>query len=192
MAINPGFPEDILNLSEKSWDFDPEDMKMNTKKTFFSLLYIGFSMGAILGVVLTAVITTLVIHDENLHLYTTAFSRTIENPLAAFLVHSFACGLLGMIMLGAAMIYEIDEWDLLKATTVHFIIIIISFYLAAFSLRWFSPTNLKAVCASLIMFVAMYSCIWLSQYLSCKEQVKEINRQLTLKKYNQQNEQLSS
>lgn len=155
---------------------------MNMKKTFFTLLYIGFMMGFSLGVVLTAVITTLVSHDGNLHLYTTAFSRTIENQLAAFLIHSFACGLLGMIMLGAAMIYEIDEWDLLKATIAHFIIILISFYLTAFSLRWFSPSNLKAVCTSLSMFVVMYSCIWLSQYLSCKEQVKEINQQLTLKK----------
>lgn len=160
---------------------------MNMKKTFLQLLYIGFSLGFFLGVILTAMIVTLVADDGTLHLYTTEFEHAIHNPLAAFIIHSMTCGILGMITLGAASIYEINEWDLLKATIVHFLVIVCSFYLAAFFLRWFSYTNTKAICISLAMFIINYTVIWLGQYLSCKAQIKEINQKLILKKKSQQN-----
>ena len=152
------------------------------RKSFISLLYIGFTSGFILGVVLTSIITTLVISDGSIHLYTTAFSKVFRNPLTAFLIHSLICGILGMIMLGLSGLYEIEKWDLLKATIVHFLLSIISFYATAFFLRWFSPSNTKAVCTSMLMFIVNYTGIWLSQYLSCKTQVEEINKRLDLKK----------
>ena len=152
------------------------------KKYFISLLYIGFTSGFILGVLLTTFIATLVISDGSLHLYTTDFSHVFKNPLMAFSVHSIACGILGMIMLGSMAVYEIDRWDLSKATAVHFIISITSFYSTVFFLRWFSPANISAVCTSLLMFILIYTGIWLSQYLSCKAQVKEINQRLDMKK----------
>ena len=45
------------------------------KKTIISLLYIGFTLGFILGVVLTGSIVTLLISDGSLHLYTSGFFR---------------------------------------------------------------------------------------------------------------------
>lgn len=152
------------------------------KKTVISLLYIGFTLGFILGVVLTTAIVTLLSPDGSLHLYTAGFSGVIENPLIAFFVHSFVCGILGMVMFGSMAFYEIEKWDLLKATTAHFSISIIGFYLTAFFLRWFGPTQITAVCTSLIMFIMIYTGIWLSQYLSCKSQIEEINQKLTIKK----------
>ena len=152
------------------------------KKKIALILYIGFSFGFVLGVVLTSVISTLTIADGRLHLYTNAFSDFIANPLVAFMVHSTVCGILGMIMLGSAQIYDIDEWGLLKATMVHFFVIVVSFYSAAFFLRWFSPADMSAVCTSLMIFVVIYTGIWLGQYLSCKSQVDEINRNLIIKK----------
>ncbi len=152
------------------------------KKTIISLLYIGFTLGFILGVVLTGSIATLLISDGSLHLYTSGFSGVIKNPLTAFLTHSFVCGLLGMVMFGAMAFYEIDDWDLLKATAAHFSVSITGFYLTAFFLRWFTPTQTKAVCTSLIMFIMIYTGIWLSQYLSCRAQVEEINKKLIIKK----------
>lgn len=153
-----------------------------TKKTVISLIYVGFTLGFILGVVLTAIISTVAIADDNLHLCTTGFLNAVGNPLSAFLIHSFVCGTLGTIMFLSALIYEIDNLELLPATIVHFIVNAGSFYLTAFSLRWFSTVQKKAICTSFIMFVVMYSCIWFFQYLSYKSQVNEINKKLTIKR----------
>lgn len=153
-----------------------------TKKTVISLIYVGFTLGFILGVVLTTIITTKAIADGSLHLCTTGFLDAIGNPLSAFLIHSFVCGALGTIMFLSALIYEIDNWGLLRATAVHFSVNVSCFYLTAFFLRWFSTSQTKAICTSFIMFVVMYSCIWFFQYLSCKSQVNEINQKLTIKR----------
>lgn len=153
-----------------------------TKKTVISLIYIGFTLGFILGVILTTIIMTVAIADGSLHLYTERFLNAIGSPLPAFLIHSFVCGFLGMIMLLSALIFEIDSWGLLLATMVHFIVNVSCFYMTAFFLRWFSPSQARAVCTSLIMFVVVYSCIWLFQYMSCKSQVNEINKRLTIKR----------
>lgn len=155
---------------------------MSTKKAVITTLYIGFSLGFMVGVVMTSVITTLVISDGNIHFVTPGFMKFIGNPLAAFIIHSLVCGILGTIMLGSAYIYEIDRWTLLKATIIHFIVIVISFYLTVFFLRWFAPTNIKAIITSLIIFIVTYTIIWLIMYLSYKSQIKEINQNLKIKK----------
>ena len=152
------------------------------KKNILSLVYIGFSLGFILGVVLTTTIATLVYTDGALHPYTVEFLEFIGNPLWAFLIHSVVCGFLGIIMLTSALFYEIDEWDLLKATVLQFFVIITGFYLTAFFLRWFIPSNVKALVTSLIIFIMIFSAIWLSQYISYAHQVKDINHRLDLKK----------
>lgn len=152
------------------------------KKKIILIIYIGFTFGFMLGVVLTSVIATLVIADGKLHPYTNAFSDFIGNPLWALLIHSSVCGLLGAIIFVSALIYDIDEWGLLRATLVHFFVIIVSFYSAAFFMRWFSPFDLSAVGTSLMMFIVIYTGIWLGQFLSCKSQVDEINRNLSIKK----------
>ena len=160
---------------------------MNIKKTILQLLYIGFTLGFFIGVIATALIVTIVTGDGNLHLYTSNFEQAISNPLAAFLIHSITCGILGMVITGAVTIYEIDDWDLLPATIVHFFVILSSFYSTAFFLRWFSPANTKAVSISFAMFIINYTVIWISQYLSYKAQIKEINQKLLLKKKNHKN-----
>lgn len=147
-----------------------------------TLLYIGFTLGFIIGVVLTALVSSLSVPDGNLHLYTSGFSDFIKNPVSAFFIHSFACGILGMIIGGSMIFYEIDEWGLSISAMAHFLVSIISFYLAAFFLRWFRPTDLFAICTSFAMFVINYTCIWFIQYLSCKRQVAEINQKLNLRK----------
>lgn len=157
------------------------------KKTILSFLYIGFTLGFILGVSITAMIVTAVIGDGSLHLYTSKFTEEFKNPVTAFIIHSTACGILGMIMTCAAAIYEIEEWDLLKATIVHFLVIVSSFYGTAFFLRWFGPENTKAVCTSFIMFILIYTGIWLCQYLTYKAQIREINQRLMIKKKSQAN-----
>ena len=157
---------------------------MNTKKSIINLLYIGFSLGFILGVVLTTTIATILIDDGNLHLFTNDFHEFIGNQLMGLMVHSFVCGVLGMVMAGSAIIYEIEEWELLKATIIHFLVIIVSFYSTAFFLRWFRPADHRAIITSLIMFIVIYVCIWLSQYLSYKSQINEINQKLSIKKEN--------
>ena len=51
------------------------------RKLMVTLLYIGFTLGFIIGVVLTALVSSLSVPDGNLHLYTSGFSDFIKNPV---------------------------------------------------------------------------------------------------------------
>ncbi len=140
---------------------------------------IGFAIGVIVGVLITAVLTTFSINDGTLYLCVPEFTAFIGDQLMAFMIQVFLSGLLGLICMGTSAMYEIEEWSLLKATLIHYIISMTVYYFTAFFLKWLSPRDIKY---NLIIFAALsvvYTFIWLSHYISYKVQITKINRELT-------------
>ena len=152
------------------------------KKMILSRVYIGFTIGFIMGVVFTTIFATHDAADGSVHLYSEELGRIIANPLLAFMIHSFTCGLLGMVAMVSTIVYEIEDWNLLKATFIHFLVCVVSFYLTAFFLGWIKPSDTLDILVLLVFFIASYVIIWLIQYLSYRSQIKEINEKLAVKK----------
>ena len=97
--------------------------------------------------------------------------------LGALMLHLLLSGVLGMVANGSSVIYEIEEWSIVRATIIHFIIAMGIFYVIAFTLGWFSPSDPACWIMSAIM-VFVYFVIWMVQSLVFKHKVKRMNEEL--------------
>ena len=97
--------------------------------------------------------------------------------LSAMVLHLLLSGVLGMVANGSSVIYEIEEWSIVRATITHFIISMGIFYVIAFSLGWFSPSDPACWIMSVIL-VFVYFMIWMVHSLIFKYKVKRMNEEL--------------
>ena len=152
------------------------------KRTVINRTLIGFVIGFIVGVIITPIVMSIVMGDGKLYMCTTGFSEFIGNPVLAFILHSLVCGLYGAVGFASSAIYEIESWSILKATIVHFLLILFCFYSATFFLRIISPTNVKALIISFAISVVMYVIVWIIIYMSYKSDVETINDVISSRK----------
>ena len=97
--------------------------------------------------------------------------------LASSLPDILMGGIPGAIAMGTAVIYDIEEWSLLRATVTHFLIVMVALLLACFVLKWFEPWSAPfwiMLAAELVGYII----IWLIIYLCYKKQVRKLNNLL--------------
>ena len=97
--------------------------------------------------------------------------------LASSLPDILMGGIPGAIAMGTAVIYDIEEWSLLRATVTHFLIVMVALLLACFVLKWFEPWSAPfwiMLAAELVGYII----IWLIIYLCYKKQVRNLNNLL--------------
>ena len=106
------------------------------------------------------------------------FSLQSESfTLAGALPQILLGGIPGAIAMGTAVIYDIEEWSLLRATVTHFLIVMGALLLACFVLKWFEPWSTPfwiMLAAELVGYVI----VWLIMYLGYKKQVRKLNKLL--------------
>ena len=151
---------------------------MNFESRVIFLSSIGFAEGVIVGVIVTAILTTVDMADGTLYLCTPDFTALVGDPLLAFVVQVVVSGLLGVVAMGSSAVYSIEEWSLLKATLIHFVTAMTAFFVVAFFLRWLRPQDIGYNLAIFGILVLVYFLIWLCNFLSYKAQIEEINREL--------------
>ena len=74
--------------------------------------------------------------------------------------------------------YDIEKWSILKSTAVHLIITLTMYFVTGFILMWYSPSDIAEIIEMVIIFVVVYTLIWLVNYLNYRSQVKKMNRDL--------------
>ena len=97
--------------------------------------------------------------------------------LASSLPDILMGGIPGAIAMGTAVIYDIEEWSLFRATVTHFLIVMVALLLACFVLKWFEPWSAPfwiMLAAELVGYII----IWLIIYLCYKKQVRKLNNLL--------------
>ena len=95
------------------------------------------------------------------------------NELIAFIIQSIVSGLYVGCCFGGSVLYDIEDWSILRATITHFIITFGLFNITAIFLKWYSPSIVSNIIFFGIM-VVIYFLIWLIQYLIYKREVKKI------------------
>lgn len=106
------------------------------------------------------------------------FSLQSESfTLAGALPQILLGGIPGAIAMGTAVIYDIEEWSLLRATVTHFLIVMGALLLGCFVLKWFKPWS-ASFWIMLAAELAGYVIVWLIMHLCYQKQVRELNRLL--------------
>ena len=105
---------------------------------------------------------------------------TLQNEnftLAGALPQILLGGIPGAIAMGTAVIYDIEERSLLRATVTHFLIVMGTLLLACFVLKWFKPWS-APFWIMLVAELVGYVIVWLIMCLCYKKQIRKLNKLL--------------
>ncbi|MCR5403940.1 MAG: DUF3021 domain-containing protein [Butyrivibrio sp.] len=124
-------------------------------------MLLGFTLGLLAGIVMYV----LVIPD----------GTVINKP---FLVcHLLGSGIVGLVGYGGAIVYDIENWSLGRATFTHYLVSFMTLFVISELLGWFSHDILLGM---FIFFTAVYALIWLTEYYVWRSQVRKMNKDLEI------------
>jgi hypothetical protein len=133
-----------------------EEALMDLKTKFIIRALIGFSLGLLFGAFM------LMVGSDD------AFM--LNRPLV--FAHIVCSGIMGLVGNGGAIVYDLENWGIIKATFIHFTVTFMTMIAISEVLGWFSHDILLFV---FLAFTAVYVIIWLIEYAIGKKQVKELN-----------------
>ena len=138
---------------------------------------IGAGLSVIIGVIITT-FTSSYYADGKIALCSQGFNEFVGDELAAFVIQALLMAIYGAFAMGGSIVYDLEDWSLLKATLTHFFGVMLVYFAMAFFLRWINVTDLQSIAFISVAMVIPYVIIWLINYLVYKLQINQINEGL--------------
>ncbi len=146
------------------------------KKKIVIRCLIGAPLGLAISTLITIVIS-YVVGGGTYYAVVPELTSSLGSEINAVTVQA-ACSLLyGAAWAGASVIWEADDWSLLKMTVTHLLICSFATFPIAYFMYWMDH-SLSGILTYFGIFLMTYAVIWIAQYLSMKKKVAELNRNL--------------
>lgn len=139
-----------------------------------------FLIGAPIGFALSTFITVIIsiaIGDGNFHPVVPQMAIDFGSELNAVIAQMLFSFLYGGAFAGASVIWENDDWSLLRKTVTHLIIVSVCTFPVAYFCHWMGH-NLISVVSYFAIFFMIYLSVWISRYFAIKRNLKEMNDKL--------------
>lgn len=150
--------------------------KKEIKKEVAKRASLGFMIGVFIGQTIL-ILESLMMRDGNFYPFTTGLLELAGTKIGAVVIQYFITGIIGSMFAGTSVLFEIDEWSLLRQTATHFIISSIVMYIAGFISGWF-PHTVRSTIIWFVVFIVIYIIFWTSFTLYYKNKVQKINEAL--------------
>ena len=150
--------------------------KNEIKKAVAKRAILGFIYGVFIGQTIL-ILESLFMRDGNFYFVSKSLLDLTGTKIAAVIVQYFMTGLLGTTFAATTVIFEMDNWSLLKQTILHFVITSIVMYIAGFLCGWF-PHKLSSTLIWFGIFIVIYVIFWISFSSYYKNKVKKMNEAL--------------
>lgn len=103
--------------------------------------------------------------------------ETVGNEIYAVIVQAFLSGLLGAGFGACSVIWEMEDWSLVKQTGLYFILVSFLMLPIAYLTYWMEHSIAGFLCYFGI-FVSIFIVIWLVQFAVARHQVRRLNANL--------------
>jgi len=137
---------------------------------------LGIPLGIALCHVITIVISIVI--GDGYHL--SAIPELIyefDSELNAVIFQTTLYGILGASFAAASVIWEMENWSIVKQTGIYFLITAATMLPVAYFGHWMERSVLGFVIYSAV-FIAIFIFMWLVQYAIWKNKVKSIDRKI--------------
>lgn len=137
---------------------------------------LGFPLGVFIGYTITIAISLISAKGY----YSPAvpeFVKQCGNEINAVILQFILSGILGTVIAAGSVVWDNDNWSILKQTVAHFIILSFTMLPIAYFTRWMDHTFI-GVASYFGIFIAIYVVIWLVQYNMWKYSIKQINEKI--------------
>lgn len=132
-------------------------------KTFLFRSLMGIMLGALLAVVMTC---SLVIFGEQ---------TMLDGHL--FMKNAFGSMFAGWFFSASSLYFEIETLELPTQTMLHFVTVTFLYFILAFGIGWF-PVDPKSIAIVIVLFLVIYTIMWLSFYFYFRNQSRKLNEDL--------------
>ena len=165
------YQEDMFQKSKKGSVYN-----MNIKKQIFLRGLIGMAAGFFICYFITIMISLGIGTGEYYPVVPQA-AEAFGTELNAVIVQTIISMLYGAVLGAASVIWELENWSLLKQTVVHFLLYSTVTFPVAYFLHWM-PHNIVGILIYYGIFVTIYATIWLITFTKTKHMLKKINKKL--------------
>ena len=142
------------------------------KKEFVLRVFIGL-LGGIVSSDLITIGISLVISDGSYYPCVPSLIERFGNEITAIIIQTVLSAVLGAGFAGSSIIWEMDEWSLLKQTSIYFGIVSVLMMTVAYICEWMEH-SVKGILSYFGIFFAIFIVIWIVQYLIWKVRVSKI------------------
>lgn len=146
------------------------------KKELFFRIFIGFLGGVVLSYFIT-IVFSLVFGDGYYSPCVPSLIERFDNEITAVIVQTVLSAILGAGFSGCSIIWEKDEWSLLKQTGVYFSIVSVLMMSVAYICGWVG-NSLKDVLIYFGIFFVIFIVVWIVEYLIWKARISKIKEGL--------------
>ncbi len=137
---------------------------------------LGFPIGIAIGYLITIFISLGWANGSYLPCVPELISA-MGNEINAVILQALLCGLLGAGFAASSVIWEIENWSLIKQTGIYFLIISVIMLPIAYFAYWMEH-SVAGVFRYFGIFVAIFAFIWVMQFVIGKQNVKKMNENL--------------
>ncbi|MEE0875130.1 MAG: DUF3021 domain-containing protein [Ruminococcus sp.] len=96
------------------------------------------------------------------------------NELNAVIIQTICSLIMGAAFAGASVIWEVENWSLLKQTILHFLVISVSTLPIAYCM-YLIPHTFRGILIYIAIFFFIYFTIWIGRYFTMKKKIQAIN-----------------
>lgn len=146
------------------------------KKKIVLRALIGIPFGIAIGYMITIIVSAIA-GDGFYHATMPGLTSSTGSQFGAVLVQTLVYCLFGIVFAGSSVIWEIENWSILKQTIIHMVIVSVVFFPLSWLMKWI-PENSVGIALYIFIFLLVYIAIWFSSWLSIRHSLKNINRNL--------------
>lgn len=143
-------------------------------------LFFRACSGALGGIVICYFITigiSLIMNDGVYYACVPSLIDRFGNEVSAVMVQTLLSAILGVGFAGSSILWEKDEWSLLKQTTVYFSIVSVLMMSVAYVCEWMEHSFMGFLYYFITFFV-IFLVVWVIQYLIWKVRIARMNRKI--------------
>ncbi len=149
------------------------------KKQVILRAILGFPLGVFLGYTISIAISLMIGGGRYFPAEAGLVAGT-GSEIAAVVLQWVLSGVLGAGFAASSVIWEMEDWSLLRRTVSHLALSALLMFPIAYWMHWM-PHTLAGFASYLLIFFGIYAGIWAAQYVAWLRRVRDINRRLQSK-----------
>ncbi len=151
---------------------------MRKKYIIISKLLLGFFGGVGIGHLISIIVSAIIAGPNTYSVVVPAFLEMMGgNEILAATIAAILTGVLGLVFAFGNIIWQQNQWSLLKRTVIYYFGTLIPMLAVGWVLKWFNVGFLSLLLFVLI-FTVIFVLIWVLTYLVIRSDIKKINSKL--------------
>ncbi len=146
------------------------------KKKIVSRCAMGFPIGITIGYFIT-IILSLAFGKGYYSPCVPELADMMGNEINAVLLQALLCGILGIGFGGSSVIWELEDWSIVKQTGIYFLIVSFIMMPVAYFSYWMEH-SIFGFFRYFGIFFLIFVVIWIVEFTILKRSVRELNEHL--------------